>query len=121
MKVVIKRPNEGMQVIEVSGLSEINKLVGNVDENGEGESSTGSDYRQGVFKGIDIHMNGNAIFSTKLPSNFWDTNGNYMYCGNVIFAGYNPESKLPYGVCSLTDEQIEYLKANISQQYDIFF
>jgi len=120
MKVVIKRPGEGLTVIEVKDLQEINKLVGNIGSDGEGRHDTGSDFRQEVFGGIDIHMNGNAVFNPSLPQNFWDANGNRLFCGNVIFAGYDPKSGEPYGVCSLNDTQIEYLKANIRRVYDIF-
>jgi len=120
MKVLIKKPDEALSVIEVSGLAEINKLLGNVDAEGNGLSGTGSDYRQGVFNGVDMHMNGRAIFNSNLPQNFWDANGNYLYCGNVIFAGYDSSSGAPYGVCSLTDEQIELVKNNIHKYYDIF-
>ena len=35
MKVVVKNPNEAMKVIEVADLKEINKIIGNVDKNGE--------------------------------------------------------------------------------------
>ena len=119
MKVVIKKPGESMAVIEVSGLQEINKLVGNVDENGEGYSFTGSDFRQGVFPGIDIHINGSSLFNPGLEENFWDIYGNKLYCGNVVFAGYHPDPA-EYGVCSLTDEQIRYLTENIRSVFDIF-
>ena len=70
MKVIVKNPNEAMKVIEVADLKEINKIIGNVDKNGEGLDETGSDYRQGVFDGIDIHMNGRAVFNPELPENF---------------------------------------------------
>jgi len=119
MKVLIKKPGCCLETIEVSDLKEINKLLDNLDENGEGKSSTGSDLRQGVFEGIDMHMNGNALFNLKLPENFRDANGNLLYCGNVIFTGYDTSSGMPYGVCSLRDDQIEYIKANIGRYYDI--
>lgn len=119
MKAVVKRPGERLSVIEVSGLEEINQIVGNVDENGKGYSFTGSDYRQEIFSGIDVHMNGNAIFNTELEQNFWDLSGNKLYCGNVIFVGYDPKSENPCGVCSLSDEQVEYIKNNIRRVYDI--
>lgn len=119
MKVVIKRPNEQLQIIEVNDLKEINKLLGNFTENGEVDSSTGSDYRQGVFKGIDMHVNGNSLFNADLPKNFWDVKGNRLYCGNVIFTGYDLNTAKECGVCSLTDEQIDYLMKNISRLFDI--
>ena len=108
-----------MQIIEVKNLKEINELLGNFDENGEAKSSTGSDYRQGIFKGIDMHVNGNSLFNSNLPENFWDTNGNRLYCGNVIFAGYDSSTKKDHGVCSLTDGQIDYLMKNIRTLFDI--
>ena len=119
MKVIIKRPNESMQIIEVKNLKEINKLLGNIDENGEADSSTGSDYRQGIFKGIDMYVNGNALFNANLPKNFWDINGDRLYCGNVVFAGYDSNARKEYGVCSLTDEQIDYLMKNIRKIFEI--
>lgn len=119
MKVVVKKPNEAMQVVEVADLKEINKIVGNVDANGEGLTYTGSDFRQGVFDGIDIHMNGLAVFNPDLPRNFWDVGGFKLYCGAVVFAGYNENSQNLFGVCSLTDAQIEYLKENIHKVYEI--
>lgn len=119
MKVVVKNPNEAMKVIEVADLKEINKIIGNVDKNGEGLDETGSDYRQGVFDGIDIHMNGRAVFNPELPENFWNAMGSRLYCGSVVFAGYDPNGE-GFGVCSLTDEQIKYLKDNIRKIYDIY-
>lgn len=119
MKVVIKNPGEAMKVAEVADLKEINKIVGNVDANGEGYNKTGSDCRQGVFNGIDIHMNTSALFNPKLSENFWDVGGFRLYCGSVVFAGYNEDSHGSFGVCSLTDEQIEYLKENIHKVYEI--
>ena len=119
MKVVIKRPNEKLQIIEVKDLKEINKVLGNFVENGEVDSSTGSDYRQEIFKGIDMYVNKNSLFNPNLPKNFWDVNGNRLYCGNVIFTGYDSSTKKEYGVCSLTDEQIDYLTKNIRQLFEI--
>lgn len=119
MKVIIKRPNESMQIIEVKNLTEINELLGNIDKNGEVDSTTGSDYRQGIFEGIDMHVNGNSLFNVNLPQNFWDVKGNNLYCGNVIFAGYDASARKDYGVCSLTDDQIDYLMKNIRTLFDI--
>ena len=119
MKVVIKKPNEQLKIIEVKDLTEINKLLGNFNEKGEVDSSTGSDYRQGIFKGIDMHVNGSSLFNADLPKNFWDVKGNRLYCGNVIFAGYDPNARKEYGVCSLTDEQIDYLMKNIRTLFEI--
>lgn len=119
LKVVIKRPDEQMQIIEVKDLREINKLLGNLDEKGEGENTTGSDYRTGVFQGIDMHVNANSLFNTDLPKNFWDIKGKNLYCGNVIFTGYDSNKRKEYGVCSLTDNQIDYLTKNINQLFDI--
>lgn len=120
MKVVVKNPNEAMKVVEVADLKEINKIVGNVDANGEGLNTTGSDYRQGVFDGIDIHMNGAAILNSELPENFWDVGGFRLYCGSVVFAGYDKNNGDRFGVCSLTEEQIKYLKENIKKIYEIY-
>ncbi len=119
MKVVVKNPNEALKVVEVADLKEINKIVGNVDVNGDGLNETGSDFRQCVFDGIDMHMNAKAQFNLRLPENFWDISGFKQYCGSVVFAGYDMNSSEPFGVCSLTDEQIEYLKENIHKVYDI--
>lgn len=119
MKVIVKNPNDVMKVVEVAGLREINKIVGNVDANGEGLNETGSDCRQAIFHGIDMHMNARAMFNSKLPENFWDVSGFKLYCGSVVFAGYDENSPDPFGVCSLTDEQMEYLKENIHKFYEI--
>lgn len=109
MKVVVKRPNEEPQVIEVSGLEEINKIVGNVDRNGNGINKAGSDTRGGVLPGIDMYVNDHALFNPFLPENFWDKSGKHLYCGNVVFAGYN-RTVGGFGVCSLTDEQAELIQ-----------
>ena len=119
MKVVIKKPNEALKVIDVEDLKEINKLLGNIDEDGNGISTTGSDYRQGIFEGIDMYVNKNAIFNADLQDNFWDVSGRNLYCGNVVFAGYNSENTKNCGACSLTDEQIDYLIKNINSKFDI--
>lgn len=118
MKVIIKRPHAALEVIEVSGLKEINQICGNLDDEGNPLNITGSDYRQGVFANIDMYVNGNALFNTKLPKNFWDVNGNSLYCGNVIFAGYNASAS-EYGLCALTDEQIKTVFERIHEKYDI--
>lgn len=120
MKVVVKNPNEAMQVVEIADLKEINKIVGNVDANGEGLNEIWSDFRQRVFDSIDIYMNGSALFNPNLPKNFWDVGGFKLYCGAVVFAGYDENSQNLFGVCSLTDEQIEYLKENIHKVYEIY-
>ena len=119
MKVVIKKPGENLKIIEVKDLREINKLTGNIDENGEGYDYTGSDLRKSVFDGIDMYVNENAPFAFELGQNFWDVSGFNVYYGNVIFAGFDRNSGGDYGVCSLSNEQIDYLNKNISSLFDI--
>ena len=119
MRVLIKEPDSVLRIAEVEGLREINELVGNVDRNGEGLASTGSDFRQEVFDNIDMHMNDSAIFNVELRNNFWDVRGRNLYCGTVVFAGYDSNSSEQYGVCSLTEEQIDYFRKNIGKIYEI--
>lgn len=119
MKVVIKRPNESLQVIEVEGLQEINQIVGNFDEHGNGLYDVNSDIRTRVFDGIDMYVNELAQFNPNLPKNFWDVLGFQLICGNAIFAGFDKNNKEDFGLCSLTDEQIDYLKNNVNKVYDI--
>lgn len=85
MRVVIKNPNEAMKITDVENLKEINKLVGNVDENGEGLAVTNGNICQEVFDGIGIEMyvNENSNMSLSLKRNFWDVKGNVLYGGTV--------------------------------------
>lgn len=108
MKVIIKKPGEKAEIYEVSGIQEINKLVGNIGDNGEGYNYVGSDIRQNIGRHIDMYVKEDAIFNPELKENLWVTDY-ALVCGTIIFAGYDKNNlEKDYGACSLTAEQIEY-------------
>lgn len=112
MRVIIKKPGEKPKTIEVLNLSEINKLVGNVDEDGNGWNHGGSDIRMLIGPGIDQYCKDDAISNVELGPNLWSYNDNAMYFGTVVFAGCDKN----YDLCSLTDEQIQYCLRYISEK-----
>lgn len=119
MRVIVKHPGMEPEVIEVESIQAINKLVGNVDEDGNGWDHVGSDERQEIgsgIDGVDIYCRFNAAFNIELKENLW-FNDNHLLCGTVVFAGYdNKNKKTNYGACSLTDEQIENCLTYIGRQ-----
>ena len=108
MRVIVKHPGMEPEVIEVESIQAINKLVGNVDEDGNGWDHVGSDERQGIAPGVDKYMKSDAVFNSELEGNLWSSSGASLICGTIVFAGYDNDQKTDYGACSLTDEQIKY-------------
>ena len=114
MKVILKKPKMDPEVIDVENLCAINKLVGNLDESGNGLNFAGSDERMSIAQGIDMYVKSDANFNTSLKANIWTKDGFTLICGPVVFAGYNKGV-----VCSLTEEQIKVCIAFIEEQkYD---
>lgn len=116
MKVIVKHPGKEPEITEVDGIAAINKLVGNVDENGNGRDHAGSDVREAIADGIDEYVKENAAYNTELERNLWSSNNFSLFCGTVVFAGYNRENRADCGACSLTDEQIAFCLAYIERQ-----
>ena len=117
MKVIVKRPDEMLHFEEVSGLEEINQIVGNIDENGNGLNHMGSDICDEIFPGIEMYMKADALVNADLPKNFWNKKGNKLYFGTIVIVGYICANG--YHVCSLTDGQIATLKNHLNELYDI--
>ena len=114
MRVICKKPKCDAELIEVAGIEEINKLVGNVDENGNGVNGASSDIRCGVLGGVDLYMKEDAVFNTALEGNLWTRNDNAIVCGTVVFAGYDDNKYEDSGAASLTDEQVRECERYIS-------
>ena len=115
MKVIIKRPGEDGEIAEVEGLPEINKICGNVDSDGNGVNRLNSDIRMEIYRGVDMYVKEDAINNFDLEQNLWTPgNGNVLF-GNIVFAGYD-EKLEGYGVCSLTDEQVQIVMDFIAKQ-----
>ncbi len=108
MKIIVKKPGKPYELCEVSGISEINKLVGNVDSDGNGYNHGGSDIREPIGKDVDMYVKEDAGWNADFRPNLWHPNGFVKYCGTVAFAGYDSDSYDECGACSLTDEQIGY-------------
>lgn len=115
MKVVIKKPGKDGEIAEVEGLSAINKICGNVDENGNGKNRTSSDMRCQIYKGVDMYVKEDAINSVDLGGNLWAPGDMYVLFGNIVFAGYDEHAE-GCGVCSLTDEQVQKVFDFIARQ-----
>lgn len=115
MKVIIKRPGESGKIVEVTGLSEINKICGNVDSDGNGVNRTSSDIRMGIHSGIDMYVKEDAINNFDLDENLWAPGDMAVLFGNIVFAGYDGQLE-GYGVCSLTDEQVQIVMDFIAKQ-----
>ena len=116
MRVIVKRPHMEPEITEVEGISAINQLVGNVDEAGNGWNHGGTDIRMAIFKGIDQYVKDDAANNLSLEENLWDRRGMCVFCGTIVFAGYDNEIRTNCGACSLTDEQIEKCLDYIEQQ-----
>ena len=112
MKVVVKKPGIEPEIIEVEDLRAINKLVGNLDESGEGLNHTGTEIREPIVNGIDVYTKSDALFNIELGQNLWDSRNSAVICGTVVFAGCNENNQ----VCSLTEEQIAYCLEYIKKQ-----
>lgn len=115
MKVIVKRPGEDGEIVEVEGLSEINKICGNVDDEGNGINRTSSDIRMQIYRGVDMYVKEDAINNFELKRNLWAPGDMAVLFGNVIFAGYDEKAE-GCGVCSLTDEQIQKVFDFIARQ-----
>ena len=117
MKVIVKNPGLDPGLCEVSGITEINKLVGNVDENGNGVNDVNSDMRTDIGRNVDMYMNEHAAFNTKLEGNLWSPNNSTLFCGTIVFAGYSQDNcKVDFGACSLTQDQIDFCLDYINRQ-----
>ena len=114
MRVVVKEPHKNGEVRELEDICAINQFVGNVDENGKGYDHGGTDIRNEIAKGIDMYVKEDAAYHPDLEGNLWSFNDMYLLCGNIVFAGYDPNVKS--GACSLTDEQIETVMQFIERQ-----
>lgn len=117
MRVIVKKPNQEAEICEVSGIAEINKLVGNLDENGNGSKYVGSDIRQFIGKNVDIYVKDDALLHPELGANLRTPSNNAIHYGTIVFAGLDENNgKVEFGACSLTDEQIEYCFSYIAKQ-----
>ena len=116
MKVIVKKPNLSPEICEVSGISEINQIVGNVDKKGIGYNHGSSDIRMSIGKNIDMYVKEDAINNFDLEQNLWAPNNNAVFFGNIVFAGYDQEKTEDAGACSLTDEQIALCFVFIAKQ-----
>ena len=115
MKVIIKRPGENGKIAEVAGLPEINKICGNVDSDGNGLDWASSDIRMEIDSGVDMYVKSDAINNFDLEENLRAPGNNAVFFGNIVFAGYDGQLE-GYGVCSLTDEQVQKVMDFIAQQ-----
>ena len=115
MRVIIKRPGENGKIAEVAGLSEINKICGNIDGNGNGLDRASSDIRMEIDRGVDMYVKSDAINNFDLEENLWAPGNNAVFFGNIVFAGYDGQSEGD-GVCSLTDEQVQKVMDFIARQ-----
>ena len=102
MKVILKKPKMDPEVIDVENICAINKLVGNLDDLGNGLKTVGSDTRMLIAPGIDMYTKDDANFNQSLEANIWTEDGFGLICGSIVFAGYNKGV-----VCSLTEKQIK--------------
>ena len=115
MKVIIKRPGEAGKIAEVEGISEINKICGNVDSNGNGLDRPISDIRMEIERGVVMFVKSDAINNFALEKNLWAPGDGAVVFGNIVFAGYDRQLE-GYGVCSLTDEQVQKVMDFIAKQ-----
>ncbi len=118
MRVIVKQPGLEPKIMEVDDICAINKLVGNVDDAGNGWDRVGSDVRTGIAPGIDEYVKDDAANNKTLEGNLWSSNDTILYRGTIVFAGYDRDNKTDFGACSLTDEQIEFCLDYIKRQDD---
>ena len=116
MKVIVKHPGMEPEVIDVGGIPDINKLTGNIDENGNGLDHINSDMRGSVAPGVDEYLYAKAAYNSKLGENLWSSDDVLLYCGTIVFAGYDKDKTTDWGACSLTEGQIEWCLSYIARQ-----
>lgn len=116
MKIVVKKPGADAEIREEASIQAINKIVGNVDLNGNGYDYASSDIRMTIAPGIDMYVNENAARNYDQGENLWAPSNNVMFFGNVAFAGYDPDARDNNGASSLTDEQIQTVLQFIQRQ-----
>jgi hypothetical protein len=116
MIVIVKEPGKHFEKRDVEGIEEINRLVGNVDENGKGVNYGSSDTRDFIAPGIDMYCNANALYNNDLEPNLWNKSDTGVLCGTVVFAGYDQEDTMNAGAVSLKEEQIEIISSFINKQ-----
>ena len=105
IKIIVKEPGVMPEIVEVEGMSEINKIIGNVDEQGNGWNYANSDTRMPIGPYIDEYCKADAMFNVNFEGNLWDDFDNGVLCGNIIFAGWDSSQGK---ICSLTDDQIKF-------------
>ena len=113
IKVIVKKTGVMPEIVELEGMSEINKIIGNVDEQGNGWNYATSDTRMQIGLDIDEYCKADAINNFDFEQNLWDYFDNAVLFGNIIFAGWDSSKS---EVCSLTDDQIQYCFAYIASK-----
>lgn len=105
IKIIVKKPGVMPEIVEIEGMSEINKIIGNVDEQGNGWDYASSDTRMQIGPNIDEYCKADAINNFNFEENLWNHFDSAVLFGNIIFAGWDSSKA---DVCSLTDDQIKY-------------
>lgn len=105
IKTIVKKPGATPEIVELEGISEINKIVGNVDEQGNGWNHAGIDTRMTIGPGIDQYCKADAINNFDFEQNLWNYFDSAVLFGNIIFAGWDHSKS---EICSLTEDQIQY-------------
>ena len=113
IKAIIKKPGVKPEIVELEGMCEINKILGNVDEQGNGWNYASSDTRMEIGLGIDEYCKEDAINNFNFEQNLWNHFDSAVLFGNIIFAGWDSSK---FEVCSLTNEQIKYCFDYISSK-----
>jgi hypothetical protein len=118
MKVIVKEPGKKARVAEVSDIREINQLCGNLDEKGLPLSVATSDTRGPIGEDVDMYCNEKSAVNADLGANLWGPNNGAMYCGTLVFAGYNGNVNENFGAVSLNDKQTKFVLEFIKKQQD---
>ena len=105
IKTIVKKPGIGPEIVELEGMSEINTILGNVDEQGNGWDYASSKTRMQIGPGIDEYCKADAINNFNFEENLWNDFDSAVLFGNIIFAGWDSSKR---DICSLTDDQVKY-------------
>ena len=114
MRVLVKKPGQEPEIMELGSLVDINKIVGNLDENGNGLREPSSDIRMTIGPKIDEYCKADALINFDMEPNIWNHNNMGVLHGTVIFTGIDVDDH--FNPCSLTDDQIAFCLDYINRQ-----
>ena len=116
MRIMVANPKTNPEICEVSSMDEINLIVKNFDADKVLSSRPDQDTCRSISNGIHLYCNKLASFNLNMEDNLWAPGDSDLLCGTVVFAGYDPNAIDTFGVCSLSDLQMQKVLEYITLQ-----